>query len=159
MLFREIANAEYMSENGIKAILNNNTGTIEINSNEKRGSNTWVVDDGTYTIDFWMPSSKKVVSFNIGADDPVFPTGYIKPLNDGKYALIKMNQGGKNKKTQWKKTGKFVYIRIKSRTSGEFKVTKMPTYANPSKPGQVRVQKKKADGTKYFATFKEIVSP
>ena len=70
----------------------------------------------------------------------------------------KLEVGGRQVKshTQWKKTGKFVYSRIKSKTTGEFKVTKMPTYANPSKPGQVRVQKKKADGTKYFATFKEV---
>ena len=71
------------------------------------------------------------------------------------YKLVSQ-QGGKSKKTQWKKTGKFVYIHVKSRTTGELKVTKMPTYANPSKPGQLRVQKKKADGTKYFAKFKEV---
>lgn len=74
-------------------------------------------------------------------------------------AHVKTKLGGKRKtspSTQWKKTGKFAYIRIKSKTTGQFKVTKMPTYANPAKPGQVRVQKKKADGTKYFATFKEV---
>lgn len=167
--FRKITDSEpkYMSENGIEVTLNIQSKTIQINSIKKPGTNALMIDDGTYTIiDFWQPSSVDVINFSIGFgnDDDEFPGLYIHfyfkngSKNGSRYTLVKSNQGGKNKKTEWKKTGKFVYIRIKSRTSGELKVTKMPTYANLSKPGQVRVQKKKADGTKYFASFNEVKS-